>query len=124
MKKPKHKPPSRVRYEENNPVFSTRMPKEWHDELNNMLKDTGQSRKDFMGIALKKQNADYMELKDKTYEEGLDRGYELAKDDYRIWFYCISCGGESYIIPNSNVHKAIIEYLKKQGWGHSECLRK
>ena len=37
MNEKKHKPPSRIRYEKNNPVLSVRMPKEWIDKLNELL---------------------------------------------------------------------------------------
>jgi len=53
MEKNKHKPPSRERYEKNNPVWSVRMPKEWIGKLEAELEANGQSRRDFLGVALK-----------------------------------------------------------------------
>ena len=43
---------------------------------------------------------------------------------YRIWYYCNVCGDEITIYPNSDAHKALIEYMKEQGWGHTECHEK
>jgi len=119
MKKTKHKPPSRIKYEENNPVFSTRMPKEWHDKLNQLLKDTGQSRKDFMGISLKKQYAKYETLKEKNFDEGFDKAYNI----YAIWYFCSFCNKLIHIFSNSDEHKAIIKYMNEHGWGHKNCKR-
>ena len=52
--KTKHKPPSRIRYEKKNPVFSIRMPQEWHDEFNTLAESLGLSRRAFLAVALDK----------------------------------------------------------------------
>lgn len=48
MPKEKHKPPSRIKYEESHPVISVRISKELHAELKELGKATGKSLADFL----------------------------------------------------------------------------
>ena len=135
MKKNKHKPPSRERYEKNNPVWSVRMPKEWIDELEAELKFNGQSRRDFLGIALEKQALNAEEIRvtwrkkgyDQGYEQGLKdgdtKGYTKGMNEWAIWGYCCNCNKKLFFKRDSPNHKVMIEvtqgYLK-----HSKCPEK
>ena len=120
MNKITHKPPSRIKYEKNNPVFSVRMPKEWHEEMKVLLENTNQSRKDFLAVSLGKQTTNYERLKNKWYTEGFNRGYQNGLSEgvaegmnkCTIRCYCYSCGREGDIAPNSDAWKRIIEYSK------------
>ena len=93
---------------------------------------TGQSRRDFMGIALKEQKADYTKAWEKGNDEGItlgikigqNNGYKNAERKYGIWYYCSKCNDIIIMRPNSPDHKALIEYMKKYGWGHDNCPRK
>ena len=132
MKKNKHKPPSRERYEKNNPVWSVRMPQEWIDELETELEANGQSRKDFLGVALKKQtlNAEYIRVTwrkkgenqgyKKGHEDGHKKGCTKGKNDWAIWVYCYNCLKPLYIKLNSQDHKELIEIMKGH-LKHSQC---
>ncbi len=135
MKKNKHKPPSRERYEKNNPVWSVRMPKEWIDELKAVLEANGQSRRDFLGGALKKQTLNAEEIRvtwrKKGYNQGYERGnedgdkkgYTRGMNDWAIWVYCYNCMKQVFIKPNSEGHKTTIEQMK--GYlKHSQCPEK
>lgn len=122
--KSKHKPPSRMRYEQNYPVWSVRMPKEWHMDVNTFLKDSNQSRREFMGKALGNQKRGYKRAYAKGCEEGYEEGYNKAKSDYEIWIICKICGEKCSIFPGSDVHKFIIEYLDKHSWEHPGCQEK
>ena len=53
----------------------------------------------------------------KTYE----RGYNEGAEDAQIWYYCNICGEKIHIEPNSENHKALIEYMEEHGWGHASC---
>ena len=127
--KSRHKPPSRIRYEMKNPVFSIRMPQEFHEDFKAFAKKLGLSRRKFMAIALKKQKADYSKVYNKGYNEGFDDGYKeghrvgnnKGKKDWGIQFPCARCGGLEYIPQNSDCHQAIKEFLKEHGWGHTQC---
>ena len=132
MKKEKHKPPSRERYEKNNPVWSVRMPKEWIDDLEALLEANRQSRRDFLGAALKKQRLNAEEIRVNSYKKGYSEGYERGnedgdkkgydkgKNDWAIWVYCYNCMKPVFIKPNSEDHKITIEQMK--GYlKHSQC---
>ena len=49
------------------------------------------------------------------------QGYEAAKKEYRIWIQCCDCEKEIDVIPNSLLHKYIIDDVKYGGWGHRHC---
>ena len=132
MKKRKHKPPSRERYEKKYPVWPVRMPQEWIKKVELILKDTGQSRRDFMGVSLGKQKADNTKAREEGFKEGVsfgmkigdNHGYKNAERKYGIWYYCSKCNDIIIMRPNSPDHKALIEYMKKYGWSHSNCVSK
>ena len=85
MIKKKHKPPSRERYEQNNPNWTVRMPIALHDALEAFLEGSDQSRRDFMAIALEKQEMDYERIRTEGYNEGITdgeiEGYNKGKSD-------------------------------------------
>ena len=55
-----------------------------------------------------------------VYEEG----YEKARGEYEVWYYCSVCGKPITIMPNSESHKALIRYMRDHGWGHRACHEK
>ena len=124
MGEKKHKPPSRIKYEKNNPVWSVRLTKELYAVLNKFLRKSMQSRRKFVAIALKKQYVDYSKIRDQAYNKGsnngYERGYEKGKNDgynkgmnqWAIWVYCYNCWKEIFIKPNSKDHKEVIEEMK------------
>jgi len=124
MIKNKHKPPSRERYEKNNPVWSVRMPKEWIDELEAELEFNGQSRRDFLGVALKKQTFNDEEIRvtwhkkgysqgyERGNEDGYKKGYDRGMNDWAIWVYCYNCLKPIYIKPNTKDHEITKEQMK------------
>jgi flagellar biosynthesis/type III secretory pathway protein FliH len=132
MKRNKHKPPSRIRYEENNPVWSVRMPKEWIEELEAELEVNGQSRRDFLGIALEKQSLNAEKIRvawrkkgeSQGYEDGLkkgkDKGYNEGMNEWAIWVQCFKCYKQLFIIRDSPDHKYIIEMVQGD-LKHSQC---
>jgi hypothetical protein len=52
---------------------------------------------------------------------GYNEGFRKAESMYKIINYCNKCGREIVLIPNSECHKVVINYLKQKGWGHIEC---
>jgi len=55
------------------------LPVELRNEINALLMDTRQSRRDFMAIALKKQVADYEIARMQGYNEGFAIGYKKGR---------------------------------------------
>ena len=107
------KPPSRIRYEKSHPVVSARLDMAHYKKLQETLKTEKKSFAQFLRETIDKAEVVYM----KTYE----RGYTEGAEDAQIWYYCKICGEEIYIEPNSESHKALIEYLEEHGWGHASC---
>jgi len=132
MKKKRHEPPSRERYNKRNPVWSVRMPKGWIDELEAELEFNGQSRRDFLGVALKKQmfndekirvtwrKKGYSQGYERGHEDGDKKGYARGKSDWAIWVYCYNCMKPVFIKADSDDHEETIEHMK--GYlRHSQC---
>jgi flagellar biosynthesis/type III secretory pathway protein FliH len=139
---PKHKPPSRERYEQKKPVVSIRMPKELQDDLIRFLQETGRSRVTFIRIALNQLKADHKKAFDQGYDKGYKKGYDIGKKDgetlgwetgyeqgkeqgkkdWAIWGYCMICGKLLYITPNSKEHRLLVDKMKKALF-HPECFK-
>lgn len=134
MKKSKKKPPSRIRYEKNNPVVSFRTKKAWYDEFKAFLKDQGLSIGYFFRIAFEKQKANYERVKEKWYAEGYkqgdldgykngyNEGYNQALNEYMISVPCYRCLKPLYIRRNSKHHKEVIEEMRGR-LTHDQCPR-
>jgi hypothetical protein len=58
------------------------------------------------------------------YDGAYYHGYNVGMMDWRSWYFCSICGERIDIIPDGNSHKALIEYMKEHGWGHSSCHNK
>ncbi len=122
VKKSSHKPPARVRYEQSHPAMSCRLDKDTHDLLQQRLEDLGGvSFADFV-----KDSLSLLQLKmpdaEEIKETAQSEGYVQAIDDNQIWYYCAVCGERIDMDPNGNDHKAMIGYMKEQGWGHQSCI--
>lgn len=116
MAKVKHYyPPSYYRYQKENPSISIRLTKDLREALDKVRGEL--SYADVVRRILRK---DFKEF----YERAFNEGYGKAFKDYAIWYYCAICGEPIYVMPNSNSHKAIMEYMREHGWGHSTCHEK
>ena len=113
--------PSQRRYMENNPAITFRMEKEEKERIVEMAELAGKSISDLVRVALFGLEKDFSEVYEKARKGGYNHGFRNAKRAYRIWLFCNVCDEAIDILPNSDVHKAIIDYLKKGGWRHPEC---
>jgi hypothetical protein len=118
MAKGRHKPPARARYEQSHPTVSFRLPIDTYNLLKQRLEDLGGiSFAGFVKDSLGLIQPDIGEIKEKAYYEG----YNQAKKDYQIWYYCNVCGERIDMSPNGNDHKAMIGFMGENGWGHASC---
>ena len=119
MVKGSHKPPSRIRYEQSHPVSSCRLDKKTHDLLQKRLDDAGLSFAQFvksqLGVLELKMPAVKM-IERKAYQ----KGYVKATHEYQIQLECHKCGEPMTVIPNSQMHEAIIGHLEGL-WSHKNC---
>ena len=121
MAKATRKPPARLRYEESHPTVSCRLDRDTHELLKQRLDDLGGVSfadfvKDSLGL-LQLKIPETKEVKERARREG----YNRAKRDHQIWYYCSVCQERINVEPNSDSHKAMIRYMKEHGWGHTSC---
>lgn len=53
---------------------------------------------------------------------GYNAGYEAGSKAHHLWYYCTFCGEGIWLEPDSEAHKAVIQYMKDHGWAHRKCL--
>ena len=58
----------------------------------------------------------------RRYQQGYDKGWEEARDLYCVTYFCSVCGG-LLEVTSDNEKKAVRQYMKEHGWGHSNCVR-
>lgn len=121
----KEKYPSQIKYEQNNPTITIRMKLYDKEKIDKMAKRTGKSVSMLIKMVLLNQEKDFTKAINQAYNEGLNvgdtQGCERGKKDWAIQYPCNICSNSLYVIPNSECHKAIIEFLKANRWGHGEC---
>ena len=119
MVKGKHKPPSRIRYEQTHPTLSCRLDKQTHDLLQKRLDDAGLSFAQFvksqLGV-LKLKKPDIKMIEKEAYR----KGYAKAVNGYRIQLLCNICGEPMTVRPKSDLHEAIRGHLEGE-WSHTNC---
>ncbi len=126
MAKKKTKPPSREKYEMNNPTVSARMPSDKRAKLQSVLQRLGLSLADLLiSIAdekeIKLKSSD--EAREEGYKQGYRAGYEKATGLYQVTYPCPICGKPvSMTSPKS---KALAgNFMAQYGGGHAECHKK
>jgi len=119
-------PPSRKKYEEDNPVVSCRVSKELYNRLRAIKKTEGKSMADILkaglGLFEVKVRAE-KEVRQEAYEEGQLNGYELAESEYKVTYPCSICG-KSTEVTTEEEKKAIRRYMVEHGWGHANCINR
>jgi flagellar biosynthesis/type III secretory pathway protein FliH len=117
-------PPSRVKYEKNNPVISFRVPIDIFNRIQHVKKVGENSFANVFMAGLGKMEARGKKLegaRSEGYNQGYQKGYADAKLKYRITCNCDICGQEIEVIQPS-IKQSVRQYLK--GWAHQECLER
>ena len=120
--KAKNKPPSRAKYEKEHPTIAVRVSKELKEVLEAIRAKKGDSYAEIIKEGLMSA-AEYQKAFDEGFEEGFGKGWNDGKRKNRIWFDCSVCDEPCFIIPHDKVHKEIMAYLKRHGWGHKSCIQ-
>ena len=111
--KKRHKPPSRIKYEQTHPVIGIRVDGLLYERLREL------KRKSNMSFAsLVKQGLDVLES---SVGEAYERGHAEAEEKYSITYPCSICGEEIVVTRESKSYEAMRTYMREHGWGHSEC---
>ncbi len=116
-------PPSRIRYEQNNPTVSCRVPLEVYERLQAVREAEGKSFADLLKIGL-----EIVEPKIKTarkartegFDEGYEEGYADAEHKYKVTYACRKCRKTTEITSQAE-KEAVKSYMEEQGWGHNKC---
>ena len=123
----KKKTPSRLKYEQNNPVSSSRIDKQLKETLREIKEKEGLSQADVLrrgaGLVEVKMRKEE-EIRQQAYDRGYDKGYEdaakAAEELYAVPYRCIKCGKE-IIVTTDEEKKAIATYMHEHGWCHGDC---
>jgi hypothetical protein len=97
MAKRKLRPPSRVRYELNNPTVSFRVSRELHERLKEEL-----ARRQISFADLVKESL------------GVQAKHEMQ-------FPCAICGKYFTVYPDTDSYRKIAKILNERGWAHTKC---
>ena len=123
-KKKRRDPPSRKKYERDNPVVSFRVSRKEYDVLQTTKKKEGISNADIMRAGLGRLEVKIRseaEIWEKAFRQGHRKGYELAESIYKVTFPCSVCG-EAVPVEDNDTKEAIKKYLVRDGWGHADCI--
>lgn len=109
------KPPSRIRYERENPTISFRMDRETYEKIKALQRKSGKSLAEVI-----KESLGFIERStEEAYQRGFEDGYLQAKNLYRFSIQCAECGGE-LVLSNSTTGIDNVKQLLK-GFTHSQC---
>ena len=56
-------------------------------------------------------------------DEGFENGYNQAREEFEITYLCSVCGRPIDMKPGGEGHKAMVTYMKENGWGHKSCAK-
>jgi hypothetical protein len=128
------KPPSRERYEEENPTVSFRISREKKETLDELVENLGVTKKDWFESIIEDEATEFDDVRETAYDEG----YEDGRADFQIKVPCAVCG-ERVILRqehNDEVYR-ILERLSRNGpfsakpptghpiewtYGHEDCV--
>jgi hypothetical protein len=126
VKKKRRNPPSRKRYERDNPVASCRVSREVYDRLLTIRKLEGRSMADILeaGLGLFEVKVkSEKEIWQQAFDAGEESGINRAEELYAIRYKCSGCGEEMFVSTDEE-KTAIRRFIKEQGWGHKECVER
>ncbi len=123
VKRHKKIPPSRIKYEKNNPTVSARLPVEKRAKLLSVLRSLGLTLANLLI-----RFADETEIKLKTVDDvrqegfvnGYGKGYEEARKKYEVTYPCRKCG-KLMAITSPKAKAAAARYMAEHGWVHTQC---
>ena len=118
-------PPSRLRYEEKNPVIAIRVRRDLYSQLVTIRKQTGQSWADLLEVALKLQKPVLTPRPPNKSEldAAWKRGWEAAKEEYAVVYLCKRCGVTIELVdPKLKLEVALMLYGRST-FMHDSCIR-
>jgi hypothetical protein len=118
-------PPSETRYLQRNPIVSFHLPADKRERLRRMASEDGVTIATYVRRFLSDlpvRDDDMKKAMEEGFSEGYDAGYETTRRRYEIRCPCSTCGELIAIEPGSHSHKSVIGALRRNLWGHPECM--
>ena len=121
----KSAPPSRLRYEKSNPAITVRVSSEMREKLAELKEVHDLSLGDVLRIGLEKAKPDidaaFERGEFEGYEKGFDEGYEGAKEDYEVTYWCSECRQRHMSITTDKEKEAAAKLMYRAGWHSPTC---
>ena len=121
----KSAPPSRLRYEKANPAVTVRISSELRAKLAELKETHDLSLGDVLRIGVEKAKPDldaaFERGEFEGYEAGFDEGYEGAKEDYEVTYWCSRCRRRHMTITTDEAKKAAAQLMYDAGWHSTAC---
>ncbi len=122
-KKKRRNPPSRKKYDQDNPVVSFRVKRKDKDRFTAIREKLGMSHGDVynagLGVIEVKVGAED-EIRQKAYDEGEESGINRAAAVYMVTYPCSKCG-KMMEVGSEEEKKAIRKFIVENGWHHGDC---
>jgi len=116
MAKAKHKPPSRIRYEQTHPTVSIRVNKELYEKLKEVKEMGNQSFADILKVALGVQKRSTKGAYDRGYKTGLEEGRVVSLGN------CSNCGKVlHWNLSREKDVELLTKAINQARYIHSEC---
>ena len=115
MKKMRHQPPSKIKYNQTHPTLSIRVSQDLYDQLKELREKSGKSLGDILREALDKQAP--------STNKAFQRGFNKARRQFVVTYRCSICGGPIEVTTGREKQE-IVEYMRSEGWAHGGCLNK
>ena len=121
----KSAPPSRLRYEKANPAVTVRISSELRAKLAELKETHDLSLGDVLRIGVEKAKPDldaaFERGEFEGYEAGFDEGYEGAKEDYEVTYWCSQCRRRNMSIYSDEENEAAAQLMYDAGWHSTAC---
>lgn len=118
-RKVRHKPPSRIRYEQSHPAIAFRVSRELYEEAKDMVELTGHSFADLFKIGMDKLEAKL----DKFGEEMAEEAYDIILSAVPIGT-CKYCGKPIiWDLTDEEDKKKLNELVNEKGYYHTDCKK-
>ena len=118
-RKRKHVPPSRLRYEYENPTVSVRVSRQLFEELRALKARSGKGVGDVLREAIGAQAATVGD----AYQHGFRDGSRRTMAQYRVDYRCSGCGGTLTVTAKAE-KQAVAAYMREHGWKHRDCMER
>ena len=115
MKKMRHQPPSKIKYNQTHPTVSIRVSQDLYDQLKELREKSGKSLGDILREALDKQAP--------STNKAFQGGFNKARRQFVVTYRCLICGGPIEVTTDKEKQE-IARYMRSGGWGHFDCVHK